>query len=171
MGANTPLQRLLRRSPRQARRPDRRLKSPMFHRDSAPCAQASPGGIRAVLAPPAPTRKESIWARTHQGPQPPPGAPGPSTQQRDPNAPAAERGPLTLLSMRPAFPPEDPSKRRGRRPPLASGGRTRFVACPGTAAESRPRRPPVRRPRSEEERLALERFPGVFRPAPPELDI
>ncbi|KAJ1113650.1 hypothetical protein NDU88_001892 [Pleurodeles waltl] len=114
----------------QAHQPLRCLNSPVFCRDSA---RVGPGGIRAVLAPQAPRRKVSVGARNPQGPQPLPGAPGPLTQQRGPGAAAAEHGPLTLFPTRPASPLEAafPSKRRGRRPPLASGGRSDLRPAPG----------------------------------------
>ncbi|KAJ1170990.1 hypothetical protein NDU88_002861 [Pleurodeles waltl] len=92
--------------------------------------------------------KVSVGARTHQGPQAPPGAPGPSIRQRDLDldAAAAARGPLTPLSPRPAssLKAAAPSERRGRKPPLALGGPTRSAARLGSAAEARPRRLLVR---------------------------
>ncbi|KAJ1200772.1 hypothetical protein NDU88_004593 [Pleurodeles waltl] len=75
---------------------------------------------------PGPQKEGVRWGKDPKGPQPPPGVPGPSTQQRGPGTAAAVRGPPTLFLTRPASPPEAEaaalSMRRGRRPPLALGG-------------------------------------------------
>ncbi|KAJ1092353.1 hypothetical protein NDU88_005464 [Pleurodeles waltl] len=114
--------------------------------------------------------KVSVGARTHQGPQPSPCAPAPSTRQGDPDAVAAARGPFAPFSRRPAASPEAPIERRGRKPPLASDCPTRSPARHRSAAKARPRRRLVRcsAPALQEGTARAGTFFRSFAAAPPE---
>ncbi|KAJ1123839.1 hypothetical protein NDU88_002306 [Pleurodeles waltl] len=160
-----------RRLPRQARRPLHRLGTLALRRGSA---RVGPRGIGAGLSPQVSRRKVSAGARTLR-------ALSPRQLFRSPRPSREARAWLPPFSGRPLC------SRRGlrhhSRPWLQVGGgaaglHSRQAARSGLRLAPGPRPEPsraarqsaARSPCSEEGRPGLARLPGVFRPAPPELE-
>ncbi|KAJ1171571.1 hypothetical protein NDU88_003432 [Pleurodeles waltl] len=172
-GGQHPTLCLSRRLPQQARRPPHRPSTSALRRASAR-GSARTQRNQSCARSTGPQKEGVRWGRDPKGPQPPPGVPGPSTQQRGPGVVAAVRGPPTLFPPRPVSPlaAAAPSRRRGLRPPLTLGDPIWSAARAGTTAGAQLRRPSACRsaPALRSRRPWLVRLSGFFRPAPPELE-